>query len=79
MENLPETKKESFTITLPKPSVAGGQSLILVLLIAVGLIQTVQLFAIQKTAAAIKVGPTTSTPAATGGSGSSLPTMVGGC
>ena len=79
----PTTDAKTFTIRLPKPSTGGVELLVLSFLIVVGLIQTVQLFAIQQTAASVKVSPAaTGAPAAApsgGSSGSELPGMVGGC
>lgn len=76
-----ETNANSFTIRLPKPSTGGVELLVLSFLIVVGLIQTVQLFAIQQTAASVKLSPSSVTaPASSGGSsGTDLPGMVGGC
>ena len=76
-----QTDNPSFTIRLPQPSAQQIPSVILVLLIVLGLVQTVQLFALSQTASTINVGGgvQTAAPAGNAGSGSSLPSMVGGC
>lgn len=82
-----EPTRRSVSIPLPRLSVPGFQSVILVLLILVGLLQTVQLFGLQDYIASAKVSSssaTTTAPAApsggtSGSSGTALPDMVGGC
>lgn len=81
MENEIKEKSREITFRIPKFSIKGFQSTILILLIIVGLLQTVQLFGLQKSIASAKIG----TPSAGGntqattGSSSALPEMVGGC
>ena len=81
MENETQEKSKEITLRIPKLSIKGFQSTILILLIVVGLLQTVQLFGLQKSIASAKIG----TPSAGGntqaptGSSSALPEIVGGC
>ncbi|MBI4714309.1 hypothetical protein HY771_03960 [Candidatus Uhrbacteria bacterium] len=81
--NSPETQK-SFTIRIPSFHFPSLQQSILVLLIIVGLLQTVQLLALDRqiaTASASSASPTSSASPASSSSSvtSSLPKMVGGC
>lgn len=78
-ENTEKTSR-SLTIRLPRISAISGQSMVLILLIAVGVLQTTQLYGLKNAVASAKVKPVTSSSAQTGSSGGSqLPTMVGGC
>ncbi|MFA4845482.1 MAG: hypothetical protein WC654_02905 [Patescibacteria group bacterium] len=89
MEPTAQTAPESRSITIKLPSFpkVNFQSTVLLLLIVVGLIQTVQLFGIRNAAASASVTPASSTssttsPSSSGSSSSgesALPSMVGGC
>jgi len=82
MDNEQTTNKNERTITLRLPKFSGlsVQTLILILLIGVGTLQTAQLYGLKNAVANAKVKPAASAPAgAAGSSGTSLPTMVGGC
>ncbi len=82
-----EVKKEAkvISIRIPKIGLPTLQSGVLILLIIVGLLQTVQLFALDQKIANAKIGTgassaSSSSSAPTSGSTtSSLPNMVGGC
>ncbi|MCR4278852.1 MAG: hypothetical protein NUV81_03035 [bacterium] len=82
-ENEPHAKSKGKTISIriPAPSLPSIQSLFIILLIIVGLIQTAQLYGLQKNIASAKINTTSaSVGSGTAGSNSSaLPTMVGGC
>lgn len=84
-ETAQESHKEEKTISikLPKIKLPSFQSGILLLLILVGALQTVQLFALDQKIASAKVNTSggSTTPAATPSSpaNSALPEMVGGC
>lgn len=86
-EDMKETKPDStrtISIKLPRLSLPSLQASILILLIGVGVFQTVQLYGLNLQITSGKVGvdsgqavssPTDSTDSVT----SSLPNMVGGC
>ncbi len=83
-----EEKKEAnvISIRLPKIQLPTLQSGVLILLVIVGVLQTTQLFALDRQIANAKIGASASSassaaPAAssTGSTTSSLPNMVGGC
>ncbi len=81
---------KTVSIRIPRISVPGIQSTFLILLIAVGALQTVQLIGLQQNIANANVSSSTNKTSATapvstattgapGGSGTALPKMVGGC
>lgn len=79
----PQDNKSERTISIkiPKLRVPGFQSIVLILLIVVGLIQTTQLLGLQQNIASAQINKSSSSvsaPAANSGN-SALPTMVGGC
>ena len=78
-----EPKKKSLSVTIPRPTLPSLQATILILLIAVGVLQTAQLYGLSvrlssgevNAAPASVIAPSGSTDSVT----SSLPSMVGGC
>lgn len=79
-EQNPSQKGRTITLRLPKISGLSVQTLVLALLIGVGGLQTVQLYGLKNSVAQAKVKPAVAAPAGgSGSSGTSLPTMVGGC
>lgn len=81
--NPSATEQKTISINIPKPSFPSMQSLVLILLIIVGALQTIQLFALDQKIAGASFSsskPAVSAQASGSGSGSSaLPEMVGGC
>lgn len=74
------TGGRTISIRIPTLSMPGLQSFVLILLIIAGLLQTVQLFGLQKNIASATIKSAAPAQAAAGAGGSSaLPQMVGGC
>lgn len=80
------TESKTISIKIPKIKLPTLQSGILILLIVVGILQTVQLYGLNRQIAKANIGAktsTTSTSSPTSSSNSSvtssLPNMVGGC
>jgi len=85
-EEVKETHKEAKTISikLPRLKLPSFQAAILILLIVVGVLQTVQLYGLNLQIASSQVNTSSSSSASAPSSTtesvtSSLPTMVGGC
>lgn len=86
MDSINEIQKEEKTISIkiPKLKLPSLQSGVLILLIIVGALQTIQLFALDQQIASAKIdtSKTVSAPVSSSSTDSvtsSLPSMVGGC
>lgn len=83
-EHSSQDQPKTISIKLPRLRLPSLQAFVLILLIAVGLLQTAQLYGLSVKIASAQVGvgasTGTSAPAASASSvTSSLPDMVGGC
>ncbi len=82
-EKEPTQEARTISFRVPRLKLPSLQAAILILLIVVGVLQTVQLYGLnlQIASAQVDVGgsSTVSTPTASSSTTSSLPNMVGGC